>query len=290
MRIEKLERWWNHWCWKKIFTENHHFSWRSINYSAIGTKHERQGLPCQDYSNYRCYDDVLIGAVADGAGSAKHSDIGAQLAVETTLSFLSGTDKFQTSPRIAKWCEKKGNKYRLPKAQITQRISHKIHDRVLKALTEQAELIECQVADLACTLLVFMATPHWFAAMQVGDGFLVVRSPEGQFQLLFAPNKGEFPNQTTFITCKAAKSHLQCKTLPRQAFICAASDGLENVAIDASNGKPFPPFFTPLEECLQEDTSREEKEHYLQAFLESKRLNQKTSDDKTLLIACSYNQ
>jgi hypothetical protein len=50
---------------------------------------------CQDYSNYRCYDDIIIGAVSDGAGSAKHSDVGAKLAVETTLSFLSGTEEFE---------------------------------------------------------------------------------------------------------------------------------------------------------------------------------------------------
>jgi len=32
--------------------------------------------------------DVLIGAVADGAGSAKHSDFGAKITVKAALQFL----------------------------------------------------------------------------------------------------------------------------------------------------------------------------------------------------------
>jgi len=259
-------------------------TWTAINYSAIGTRHQEKGLPCQDYSNYRCYDDVIIGAVSDGAGSAKHSDVGAKLAVETTLSFLSGTEEFKNYLGIARWLEKRQKVDKPPKDKVIRKLATDICDKVLMAMSQQVEKMDCQQEDLDCTLLVFVGTPYWFAAIQIGDGFLVVRSEEGTPELIFQPDKGEFANETTFITSSDVLSQLQAKTLPPQKFICAASDGVEKVAIRFSDWSAFPPFFQPLEECLQEETSQEEKEAYLQSFLESERLNQRTGDDKTLLL------
>ena len=265
-------------------------NWTAIHYSAIGTRHSEEGLPCQDYSNYRCFDDVIIGAVADGAGSAKHSDLGAKLAVETTLSFLAGTEEFETYPGIAKWSAKRQKVDKPPKEKVIDKLARDICEKVLTALTREAEVMNCQSEDFDCTLLVFIGTPYWLAAIQVGDGFMVVRSQDGTLQLVFEPDKGEFANETTFVTSEDVLSQLQVKTLPPQQFICAASDGLEKVAIRLSDWTAFPPFFAPLQECLQEATTMEEKQAYLQSFLESDRLNQRTSDDKTLLLCLNHSQ
>ncbi|QDZ40871.1 protein phosphatase 2C domain-containing protein [Euhalothece natronophila Z-M001] len=259
-------------------------SWTVINYSAIGTKHQEQGLPCQDYSNYRHYDDVVIGAVADGAGSAKHSDVGAKLAVETTLSFLSGTEQFQKDPGFAQWSKKPKKVDKPPPNQVIRQLATDLCKKVLTALTEEAENMDCQPEDFNCTLLVVIATSTWFAGIQIGDGFIVVRSEDQNPELVFKPDKGEFANETTFVTSEDVESQLQVKVLPPQKFICVASDGLEAVAIRFSDWMAFPPFFQPLEECLEEETSQEEKEAYLQTFLESERLNQRTGDDKTVLL------
>ncbi|WP_212720148.1 MULTISPECIES: protein phosphatase 2C domain-containing protein [unclassified Synechocystis] len=63
--------------------------WRTVCQSAIGSFHVETGLPCQDYGAYQTLGkDILIGAVADGAGSAKHSDLGAKVAVETAIQFV----------------------------------------------------------------------------------------------------------------------------------------------------------------------------------------------------------
>jgi serine/threonine protein phosphatase PrpC len=59
--------------------------WKAIARSAVGTSHEKQKIPCQDCGNYRIFNDVIVGAVADGAGSAKYSHFGAELAVETVI-------------------------------------------------------------------------------------------------------------------------------------------------------------------------------------------------------------
>ena len=49
-------------------------------------------MPCQDYGDYKIIDDAIIGVLADGAGSVKHSDIGAKLAVNTVLETITKRD------------------------------------------------------------------------------------------------------------------------------------------------------------------------------------------------------
>ncbi|MEJ1937040.1 protein phosphatase 2C domain-containing protein, partial [Nostoc sp. NIES-2111] len=55
--------------------------WKPIASSVPGASHIKYGKLCQDYSNFCTVEDVIIGAVADGAGSAKYSQIGAELSV-----------------------------------------------------------------------------------------------------------------------------------------------------------------------------------------------------------------
>ena len=58
--------------------------------SKVGSKHE----VCQDYSMSKRLSDGIISAIADGVGSAKNSDKGSYIAVNTVVdSFLSGYAK-----------------------------------------------------------------------------------------------------------------------------------------------------------------------------------------------------
>ena len=62
--------------------------WRTLCQSVVGSFHVQTGLPCQDYGDYKLLgQDVLIGAVADGAGSAKHSDLGAKKQLKQRCNF-----------------------------------------------------------------------------------------------------------------------------------------------------------------------------------------------------------
>lgn len=256
-------------------------NWKAIARSAIGTSHENQGIVCQDYGDYRIFQDVIIvGAVADGAGSAKHSDVGAKLAVETVLKCFSDINE---SPQKEEELEP-GYSKGLSKEEADKLFATIVKKAIAK-LHEQAAKENYSVNDLACTLLVFLATPDWFAAMQIGDGFIVMRSQESEYQLLFQPDKGEFANETTFITSANAVKEMQVKVISeKQEFICASTDGLEKVAIRLSDWEPFSPFFKPLEEYLHEPVNGEEKDKYLMEFLNSERLNSRTDDDKTLLL------
>ena len=248
-------------------------------HSAIGTRHEQRSQPCQDYGNYRIEEPYLLGAVSDGAGSAKHAEIGAQIAVETALEaiFQALSSQFIQVPT---WAEME---------QAAPELFEQVLDTILSALHQETVSSSCELRDVGCTLLAFVATPDWVAAIQIGDGFMMLRShPDAPYQLLFEPDKGEFINETIFVTTSSAKDYMSvCVEAVQSPFLCAATDGLERVAVRLQDWQPYAPFFQPFEACLLQLPTAVEQYSYLKTFLESERLNAKTDDDKTLLV-CLY--
>ena len=249
--------------------------WQAVASRARGYKHIKGGKPCQDYGDYEILSGgrVIIGVVSDGMGSAKHSEIGSQLAVEVAISELK-RESWLYSPKDEKH---------------TQKIFKSILEVVRAKLKNWADINGYSVQDLACTLLAFIATPQWLAAMQIGDGFVVVRSKGGDYQLLFKPDKGEFANETTPLTSSDALREMQVclRSIPYK-FICAATDGIENISlIKTKDWKPFDNFFRPLENHMLSPYILEQKKKKLDDFLNSEKINQSTDDDKTLLL-CVY--
>jgi len=258
-------------------------SWTTIARSAIGTRHQEQQLPCQDVAAVRVLGEVAIGAVADGAGSAAYAEVGARVAVETALQYLGRTETW-LQRRHFSWATLPD----FPPVALLHRLFSKAAHRARQSLNRQAQAREGDLADFACTLLLFVATPDWLAAMQIGDGFIVVRSPDQPYQLLFQPDKGEFANQTSFLTSPDAIATMQVRLwADAPSFICAGTDGVERVAIRFQDWTAFPPFFEPLEAYLEEESGPEPEDTYLVNFLTSDRLNARTDDDKTLLL-CRY--
>jgi Protein phosphatase 2C len=64
-------------------------------------------------------------------------------------------------------------------------------NRVTSAFQEQAANDGYSVDDLACTLLVVVATPDWVTAMQIVDGFIVVRDRQSVYKFYIA-NVGKY--------------------------------------------------------------------------------------------------
>lgn len=247
-------------------------SWQAILESSIGVSHQKRGIVCQDYGAYKCFSEVIIGAVADGAGSAKYSEEGATLAVQTALNYLE--KNYQKST----WNSEKD----------AREIFSQTLGQAQRALYKNAEQKNYQFDDLACTLLLFLATPDFLAAMQIGDGFIVVKPLENSYQLLFYPDKGEYTNETTFITSSTALNQMQvCLKQGKYPFICASTDGVERLAIRLSDYTPYPGFFEPFENYIKDFQYRQEDPNYVKNFLSSSRLNSRTDDDKTLLF-CLY--
>ncbi len=260
-------------------------NWKIISHSVMGTSHEKGNIPCQDYGSYKVINNILIGVVSDGAGSAKHSQIGSQLTVETTINNLTRWFKniSQEYPDIEQ------NPF---DQSYMKQVFQENWEIVIQNLQEKTKE-GYSYKDLSCTLLAFIATPNWIAAMQIGDGFIVVHSQEedSNYELLFPPSKGEYANQTVFVTSQNALSELQsCVINAPQKFIFASTDGLEKLAIKYINNSylPYKDFFQPFEEDIENNKLEEEKESVL-AFLNSQDVNKRTDDDKTVLI-CLFDE
>lgn len=258
--------------------------WKTIVKCAVGVSHQQQNLPCQDYGDYSIFrNKIVIGAVSDGAGSAKYSEIGSKIAVNTAISFLK--DYFDRLMENSKLYPEKQRR-NIPSVNQAHDVYNDLLKAVLKGINEEAQRLNCSNQDLACTLLVFFANYNSICAMQIGDGFIAVRPVDEDLQLLFTPDKGEYINETTFVTSSNAFEEMQVKVLEKScSFICASTDGLEKVAINFKDWQPFPPFFNPLEEYMKETAETEEDDQYIIDFLNSERLNARTNDDKTLLLA-----
>lgn len=263
--------------------------WKAIARSEIGTSHISDRKPCQDYAGYKQYKDYFIGAVSDGAGSRALSQHGSQLAVETTLDYF--VDKLENARRGSN---------PLSSQEDAEALFRELIGVIRDRITQKAEAWPKEAkntvspSQFACTLLVFIAFPKGIAAMQLGDGFIVIRDfKDKNYNLLFASTKdGDQPvNYTTFITSAPAEIEKDLQIVYRPnpvSFVCASTDGLESVALDLVNQKAYPGFFITLEKYVQE-TLEPERDSYISAFLQSERINRKTDDDKTILLCTNPN-
>ncbi|MEH2333091.1 PP2C family serine/threonine-protein phosphatase [Nostoc sp.] len=254
--------------------------WKALVRVSCGVSHIKQDIPIQDSGGYICFEDIIIGVVSDGAGSAKFSETGSKLAVRVALISLK------------EWLKSKKNKGQIRFNSLEEAVTlfSSTLKKVVNQLNTQAQENDCELNDFACTLLLFLAAPDWIAAMQIGDGFIVVKAPMKEYTLLFKPDKGEFANETTFVTSTNAEENVQIEWIRDfyPEFICTSTDGLERLAIRFSDWKPYEAFFLPLENYLKTTIKLEEKGGYVQDFLDSDQLNARTDDDKTLLL-CLHN-
>ena len=246
--------------------------WRLFGASVSGTSHLKTGIPCQDAHRYVVLDTgVVIAAVADGAGSAKHADRGSVLAVEHAVTWLSNHLSARTSSNG------------IHEADALE-LMHTMTCEVRANLETTVDGDDVVLADFATTLLVCFATKSLLAACQVGDGAIVSITDAGKVQTLTQPNHGEYINETTFLTsdtfADAASYVVQESSATNSIFMF--TDGIQSLALNLSDYKPHTPFFKNIEQYAR---SAGANSAAVASFLASDRVCERTDDDKTLVIA-----
>jgi hypothetical protein len=228
--------------------------WRSLAASVAGAGHRARGVGCEDASWVEVLDDgTLVLVVADGAGSARLAAEGSSRAVTAAVEGLrAGVD--------------------------------------LEAVMEGARLaLEPVVAgerlgDRATTLLVVRvpAGAGVVETAQVGDGAVVLRRC-GELEVLAADDKGEYLNETCFLTSASWRESMRVETVSAEGVdgVAAMTDGLQLVAFDLSTGVPHAPFFAPFFSFVAGEGDVEG----LASFLGSERVGERTDDDVTLAVA-----
>ncbi len=255
--------------------------WRYVAASVVGTSHEKLGGACQDANDCQVYilpggENVLVAAIADGAGSAICGGEGAARACSVLVSLVNdhlsnGNTVEQISLETAKFW-------------ITV---------IQSTIGKEAESVSRERRDFACTLLALVAGSSCVACLQIGDGVMVAAdSEEHVYGHIFWPDRGEYANTTHFITQDDAIEHLQFESIRREIVdVALLTDGLQSIALNYQQQTAHEPFFRGLfapMRTLGEGRSSEMSRSLVE-FLASPRVNEKTDDDKTLVLASRVN-
>jgi hypothetical protein len=242
-------------------------AWRLLGACARGTSHESSGLPCQDaYQGAVLPGGLLVIAVADGAGSARRADEGAQCIVAACVRHLAAQLE-GGMPQDAAAC----------KGLLDGAL-----EAALCALSRAAA--GGALGDLASTLLLALATPQWLAVLQVGDGAVVCRGTDGALCMASQGGGDGYVNETAFVTSPgcAVKAHRTVLPAAGISGIAVMTDGIQMLAVHHASHTAHEPFFRPLFEFAQ---APEASDAQLAQFLGSPRVCERTDDDKTLVIA-----
>jgi hypothetical protein len=250
--------------------------WRVIGASVTGASHLKHDLPCQDYQASRllpCGEgQALLIALADGAGSAKNADLGAQLAVEAALQSLESS-LTTSEPSSLNF-------------EVSMRLAF---DAAQQVLFDQAKGDEIPVRSLATTLTCVAAVDGFITIGQLGDGSVIVRTDEDELLAVTRPQRGEYANETFFLVQEDALENLQVQVLhyPVQG-LAVLSDGLMRLALQMPANIPHRPFFKPLFSFAISAEDMDAAAGQLASFLSSERVSERTDDDKSLVLAiCS---
>jgi len=159
-----------------------------------------------------------------------------------------------------------------------------------REVTIRAEHDELKARDFACTLVIAIIGEQNAVFAQIGDGAIVVTSPEepDEYCYVFWPQKGEYANETYFATDHEAHTKIQYALIPRRIDeVAVLTDGIQNLALHYQTQSAHNPFFRPVFAWLR-PASEDDADKFtasLTTYLASEKINQATDDDKTLILA-----
>lgn len=216
--------------------------------------------------------EVLLAVASDGAGSASRSEEGSELAcsmfAEAVERHLTDGGRVDTLTRA--FCE----------AWI---------GRFQRAVRVRAAKAGCRSREFACTFLATVICGDTAVFVQIGDGAIVYSEKEDVYMWEFWPQQGEYENMTYFATQSSAKKHLQHSLHSGRSYneVAVFTDGLQRLALHYQTKTAYEPFFRPFFSVLRRLETPEDDRYRdsLRAFLDSNRVNERTDDDKTLVLA-----
>ena len=161
-----------------------------------------------------------------------------------------------------------------------------VFQKAATAVYDQARSHGASPREYASTLLVVAASDNWIVSGMVGDGAFVTLDRSNTVQCVTTPQRGEYANATNFITGNHMLQHLAVEFRQEQVNgIAVMTDGLLNLSVSLPDNEPFADFFDPLFRFLDVSTNEQQAACSLERFLMSERVNRRTDDDKTLLLA-----
>jgi hypothetical protein len=265
--------------------------WRTLAASVAGTSHARAGEPCADASAVRVLEgrggeSLLVAVAADGAGTSPRAREGARLACDAIVSEArkwaverprrsgrSGRRKGSAGPRDLRSFAREDVVHFVEQARA----------RLVAAARREAQ----NARDFSCTLLTALVDARSAVFFQIGDGAIVYQAQDGHYVPALWPQSGEYANCTFFLTDADAAERVQAARARSVHELALFTDGLQGLALQLVNRAAHGPFFEPMFARLRGASAARPRglRGELQSFLDSKAVNQRTDDDKTLVLA-----
>ncbi|MDE6410289.1 MAG: protein phosphatase 2C domain-containing protein [Muribaculaceae bacterium] len=214
--------------------------------SRRGRSHAQEGKARDDhYGICHCKDsDWYILAVADGAGSAKYSRKGSEVAcgavVEHCRNRLLDNVAFESA--ISEYASDRENKEK--RTEVTRHIIEIIYKGAMKAHEAVKNVAqangEVKLKDFATTLMFAICKRYdfgWFiASFWVGDGAMCIFDEKNKtVKLLGTPDEGEYSGQTRFLTMpeifrdpEAVSKRLRMAIVPDFTALFLMTDGVSD--------------------------------------------------------------
>jgi hypothetical protein len=245
-------------------------TWTWAGASVRGTSHVKSGTPCQDAHKCNVVNNTLVAIVSDGAGSAEFGGQGAVLVCRTLA-------------------QRAATHFREATAAPDDEALLSWIDDARDLIATAAERRGVTPRAFASTLVCVLASTTDTLILHIGDGAAALRLPEAEAWVVpIWPAHGEYASTTFFVTDDPAPQiRIERRDRPCKAAVLM-SDGLERLALSFGDQEPHQPFFRSIVKPLEssEQQGRDPRlAGQLRAYLGTDAINDRTDDDKTLVVA-----
>lgn len=227
-------------------------------------------MRCQDASKCETLREgaVLSAVVSDGAGSATFGGEGAAIVCRTisqmARAHFAFSENLPTDDTLWSWVDE-------------------IRDQISLAASKR----EIPARQFSATLVATIVTAHQALIYHVGDGAVALRL-NGEWKVPSWPETGEYASTTYFVTDEpSARLRITRVEGPADA-VAAFSDGLERLALNFTSRDAHIPFFTGIFQPVAAANAPGRDRNLsaqLARYLDSPVVNERTDDDKTLVLA-----
>lgn len=246
--------------------------WKTVGATTPGLRHLREGVGCQDYCQVTHLSDdedtttPLVIAVADGAGSAREAACGAKYACRAAIRHIQSQVYELHDPGAAERAVTSG--FRAARRELEAR----------------AAGLDADLPDLATTLLITVVHDEFAVFAQVGDG-LAIYGLGDELEVAHWPDQ-EVLNLTDFITSRNFEDALHARTVKGTIDrVACMTDGVTPLLVDQRLRAAHPPVMQRMFEACRSHGRVSDQHAGLERFLASEAANERSDDDKTLVLA-----
>lgn len=241
--------------------------WAHAGKSVAGSAHQKLGTSCQDALLSRTTQTSpsrLLLALSDGAGFARHASDASTSSTAKALDLMeayTGRLDQVSETDVRSWIES---------------LRH--------ALFEHARERNVEPSDFSCTILGALIEDSSVYVWQLGDGAWIIRTND-DIEVGTWPLSGDYINQTVFITSDDAMDRWTHAYFKSARAIMGITDGLEHICLDYPARHVNMVLCSKIFHALAGHPTAADVDTSIQEFLTSQMLDERTDDDKTLVLA-----